>query len=118
MDSETGFLLSHAIACGKKEEELAKIVDSYGEYQKACKAFSKATAKLGNTDVVFCNVAIGKYLDLEGKLRAVLGEDFSKAIKAFKNTAESRLKIKTAINSSGLSQEEINAIFPMLEEFI
>jgi hypothetical protein len=118
MDSETGFLFSHAIASGKKEEELAKIVDSYGEYQKICKAFNKATAKLGNTDVVFCNVAIGKYLDLEKKLRSLLGEDFSKAIKAYKSISESQLKIKDAVNGSGLSKEEIKDIFPMLQEFI
>lgn len=117
MDSETGFLLSHAVACGKRPEELAKIVSSYNEYQKACKAYGKPMARLGNTDIVFCSIAIGKYLDLESKLRSVLGEDFSKTIKAHRNKADSFSKVKDAIQSSSLTKDEIKELFPMLEEF-
>ena len=117
MDSETAFLLAHASARGKDETQLSTIVDSYAAHQKSCKDYDKLVSKKGNTDRTFCEVAIGRYLELENKLRSVLEDDFTKAIRAFKRREESRIDLKRTISDSGMSNGEIVEIFPMLKEF-
>jgi hypothetical protein len=118
MDSETGFLVSHAVASGVKKEDFSAIIEVYAEYQKVKKTYGKLVGELGRTDTVFCEHAFSKYFELEGKLRSVLGENFTKAAKAFKNREESVKKIKEAVNSSELSIDQIRALFPMMEEFL
>lgn len=118
MDSETGFLFSHAIASGVNKEQIDIIVSKYEEYQKTVKSLGKLLGALGNTDRAFCDVAFKKYDELENKMRGLLGDNFTKTIKSYRQKELLATEVKKLIESSEIDSYRLLELFPMFKEFI